>query len=64
MTTKVFSREFIYNVGKSSNGQRIYYSGDQIINCYQGGSKLGLTKQQAAKLRKIARKILQKEKDN
>jgi hypothetical protein len=64
MTTKVFSRDFIYNLGKSSDGQRAYYSGDQIVSCYQNGSRLGLTQQQTAKLRKIARKILQKEKDN
>jgi hypothetical protein len=64
MTTKVFSKDFIYNLGKSSNGQRAYYSGNQIVSSYQEGSRLGLTLQQAAKLRKIARKILQKEKDN
>jgi hypothetical protein len=63
MKTKTFSKDFIYNLGKSSEGQRVYYSGAQIVNAYNSGRRFALTKQQRGKLRKIARRILQKEKD-
>jgi hypothetical protein len=58
MRTKLFKHEYIYNLGKNTDGQRIYLTGDEIISRYQGKQLMGLNAQQTAKLRKIARQIL------
>jgi hypothetical protein len=60
MRTKNFKPEYMYNLGKNSAGQRIYMSGEEIVNWYQGSKGVGLNQQQSAKLRKIARHILYK----
>jgi hypothetical protein len=57
MRVKVFKEEFIYNLGKSKEGERIYMSGSEILARYNGARKIGLNPQQTAKLRKIARQI-------
>jgi hypothetical protein len=62
MRTKTFKLDYIYNVGKNMSGQRIYMTGEEIINRYTTSIGIGLNKQQAGKLRKIARQILDKEK--
>jgi hypothetical protein len=58
MSIKIFKEEFIYNLGKSKEGERIYMSGSEIVERYNGSKKIGLNSQQTAKLRKIARQIL------
>ena len=58
MRTKNFKKDYIYNLGKNSVGQRVYMTGEQIVGWYQGSRGIGLNQQQLAKLRKIARKIL------
>lgn len=58
MRTKLFKHEYIYNLGKNTDGQRAYLTGDEIVSRYQGKRLIGLNAQQTAKLRKIARQIL------
>lgn len=58
MRTKLFKHEYMYNLGKNTEGQRIYLTGDEIVSRYQGNRVMGLNSQQTAKLRKIARRIL------
>jgi hypothetical protein len=63
MSIKVYKEDYIYNLGKNKDGQRMYVSGEKIAQLYQDGERLGLNLQQTAKMRKIARKILSNEKD-
>lgn len=58
MRTKLFKHEYMYNLGKNTDGQRIYLTGDEIVARYQGNRVMGLNAQQSGKLRKIARRIL------
>ena len=57
MRVKIFKEDYIYNLGKSKEGERIYMSGSEILARYNGSKKIGLNSQQTAKLRKIARQI-------
>lgn len=58
MRTKLFKVDYIYNLGKNLDGQRVYLTGADIVSRYQGNRVIGLNSQQSAKLRKIARQIL------
>jgi hypothetical protein len=58
MRTKIFKSDYIYNLGKNMAGQRVYMTGEDIVNRYTTQIGIGLNNQQTAKLRKIARKIL------
>jgi hypothetical protein len=62
MRTKIFKSDYIYNLGKNMSGQRVYMTGEEIVNRYTTSIGIGLNKQQSGKLRKIARQILNKEK--
>ena len=57
MRIKKYKEEYIYNLGKSREGERIYMNGSEILARYNGAKKIGLNSQQTAKLRKIARQI-------
>jgi hypothetical protein len=58
MRTKKFKSDYIYNLGKDATGQRVYMTGEKIVDWYQGQAGIGLNQQQRGKLRKIARQIL------
>jgi hypothetical protein len=60
MRTKQPKENYMYNLGKSPTGQRTYMTGEEIISRYSGDRGIGLSTQQVAKLRKIARQILYK----
>lgn len=62
MRTKIFKLDYIYNLGKNMSGQRVYMTGEEIISRYTANTGIGLNRQQAGKLRKIARQILDTEK--
>lgn len=62
MRTKKFKEDYMYNLGKNTEGQRTYLTGKEIIARYQSSRLIGLNAQQSGKLRKIARQILYKEK--
>jgi hypothetical protein len=57
MRLKIFKEDYIYNLGKSREGERVYMSGSEIVARYNGSKKIGLNAQQTGKLRKIARQI-------
>lgn len=57
MRIKKFKEEYIYNLGKSNEGERVYMSGTEILARYKGLKPIGLNNQQTGKLRKIARQI-------
>lgn len=57
MRVKLFKEDYIYNLGKSRDGERVYLSGQEILARYKGIKPMGLNSQQAGKLRKIARQI-------
>lgn len=60
MRVKQFKDYYIYNLGKGSEEERIYMSGEEILARYNGATQIGLNAQQKGKLRKIARQIQNK----
>lgn len=49
----------LYNLGKTeTNKEKIYMTGEQIVEKYKTGAFKGLGNVQKGKLRKIARRIL------
>lgn len=49
----------LYNLGKSElSKEKVYMTGEQIVQKYQTGNLKGLGNVQKGKLRKIARRIL------
>jgi hypothetical protein len=60
MRVKQFKKEYMYNLGKNTDGQRLYMTGADILERYHGSKPMGLNLQQSGKLRKIARQIIGK----
>jgi hypothetical protein len=49
----------LYNLGKSEmSNEKVYMTGEDIVDKYQSGTFKGLGNVQKGKLRKIARRIL------